>query len=177
MFKIQPTSRCFQIASMLTLIAVGLAAIPRVQAQTAVIQFEGSVSGRCDFSNISGGSLGLSADGLTLDSQSGSAGAATLTCNQPSRLEVNAPVQLSSIPLTITSSSAQADINGNSCGGKNPFSETVVATNTDTPKQSNTPPGQMTGCHEITVNMSVTNNTPMPAGSYRFRVRLTAVAP
>ncbi len=156
--------------------AVGLAAIPSVQAQPVGIQFEGSVSGRCDFSNISGGSLGLSADGLTLDSQLGSAGTANLTCNQFTRLQVEAPVQLSSNPLNITSSSAQALIEGRFLFIF-PFSETVEATNTSTPALSQSPSWYLLGNNDITVNMSVTNNTLMPAGTYVFRVRLTAVAP
>jgi len=147
-------------------------------SQSATFLFQTTVEGRCEFKNMTGGSLGLSSDRKKIDSKmGGSAGSATFECNQPAKLKVETPQQLAGPTLNTTLKETQVLLNGNSCNtGKNnqSFNELIKATNPAVPTESSTPSDQLIGCHGITVNMNLSNPTEIATGTYIFSVRVTA---
>jgi len=172
--------------SKLIIIAVGLAIVPvssvKAQQQTADVEFSGTVTGFCQFSNVNAGSLGLSQNGRTLSSSlfGGSAGSASISCNQAGRIgvQIQGPTQDTSLPVNLVSSQATANIEGE---GFNFFAQRVSFTRTaDTEGNDVASLPAILGFYtiidaDIEVNMEVTNNNPFPDGNYLFRVQLSAV--
>lgn len=156
-------------------------------AQTANINFIGSISDRCDISNIQNGALGVNINKTQLSSQlgGGQSGSATLNCNKAAQINLYAPQQLSSHILTNPIAVSQLVIGGcTNQGGSQ--GNTVFAGNNSSGYSSPANSGNFgwTGgkvkeCSTLTVNMSLTNgsNIMLPAGNYSFMVRISAVSP
>jgi hypothetical protein len=171
--------------SKLIIIVVGLAIVPvssvKAQQQTADVEFSGTVTGFCQFSNVNAGSLGLSQDGRTLSSSlsGGSAGSASISCNQFGQIgvQIQGPTQATSLPVNLVSSQASANIEGERPGLFGPIAFTRTA---DTEGNDVASLPAILGVYtiidaDIEVNMEVTNNNPFPDGNYLFRVQLSAV--
>lgn len=176
----------FQSFFKLALMTLGLlfVATSRTLAQeTVTIPFSGSVTGFCQFSNVTSGTLGLSNDGQTLSSNlsGGSVGNASIVCNEFGRIavQIETPTQSSSLPVTIVSSRAIANIEGegfNWFGFNNPFTRTADTANNDL---ASLPAflGLLTFVDaDIEIDMEVTNDSLFPDGDYVFTVRLSAVS-
>lgn len=157
------------------------------KAQSANINFVGSISDRCDIGNIQHGSLGVSSDKTQLSSRiaGGQNGLATLNCNRAAQIDLYAPQQLSNHSLTNPVAVSDLVIGGcTNQGGSE--GNTVFAGNANSsyasPANSRNfgwTGGKVRVCSTLTVNMSLTNgaSTMLPAGNYSFRVRISAVAP
>ncbi len=153
-----------------------------VQAQTAIILFQATIDGRCEFTNLIPGSLGLSSDQTTLSSEQtgGNSGSATFICNQPAKVRLEIPQEVFvSSPLSNPTHESKLFINGNSCAtGNNPklFTETLTANDSLTVAEAegNIGNGQWKGCHELTLDMNITSQSQISAGSYIFGVRVSA---
>ena len=170
------------ITFLSSLISLGFLNSDIVQAQTAIILFQATVDGRCEFTNLVPGSLGLSSDQKTLSSEQtgGNSGSARFECNQPAKVRLEIPQEVFvSSPLTNPTHESKVFVNGNSCStGNNPklFTETITANDSLTVAEveGNTGNGQWKGCHELTIDMNITSQSQISAGSYIFGVRVSA---
>lgn len=174
MFLSQSKS-CALIYCLSSFISLGWLYSDVAKAENTPFIFQGSVDGICEFRDIIGGSLGLSSDGKTFDSEEsgGSQASATFFCNGRATVQADAPVLLgASDPLTINSSRAEVRLN-------RPIlpDETIIATNNSTPSSSGTLYPSFLFFfieYDVEVDMRVTSDEKIPAGNYIFTVRLTA---
>ena len=167
--------------AMMTLGLLFLAANSAYAQKTATIPFSGTVTGFCEFSNVTPGALGLSTDGRTLSSSlsGGSSGSASFICNEVGRIgiQIQTPNQATSLPVNLVSSQASANIEGERAGlfGPIAFTGTADTEGNDVASLPATLVFLTIVDADIDVNMEVTNDQPFPDGNYLFRVQLSAV--
>ncbi len=135
------------------------------KADTTDVHFTGSVPASCTFSNVTNGTLGLTAAGTTLSSLTGgTAGTARLTCNNiVSTLTADAPAKTSA-PTGYDNSTATKTVSVTGSGAN------TIAINA----AGVSVPMLVLGTTNLAVNMSTTTTSVLPSGNYDFYVRLTA---
>ncbi|MFQ4143375.1 hypothetical protein [Chlorogloeopsis sp. ULAP02] len=150
--------------SLLTavLILVGSVALaPKTMAQTVDVPFTGTVTGACNFGQVTPGSLGVNqpSNPTTLASNysEGVFGQVSVTCNAPSQLTVSQPVQTGGPNFTPIFSDAMV----NSLFG---------STNATDGSPLMLPPGSPM---MLNVDMIADKGSPLTPGTYDYKVTLT----
>ncbi|NBD16988.1 MAG: hypothetical protein GVY04_12850 [Cyanobacteria bacterium] len=168
-----------------------IATVPEANAQTTQVPFSGSVDTSCDFIGNTIGSLHLSNNGTELNSRSGGTVNMILDCNANGvTLEANQPIPVSSAAVSLENSPYSASKSAEvtyTTTGFGPFCSDILTVDDSTPTAQSSD-----GCafifrlpflvssfgqNDITVDISVVSNSPIPAGNYTYRVPITAVVP
>jgi hypothetical protein len=153
----------FLLASTLILSST-IAFASTAKADTGDVHFTATVPSACTFSSVTAGTLGLvGTSTLTSAAGGGTAGSASLTCNNAlATLTVDAPA-VTSAPTGYSNSDATKTVSVVGSGA-NVISLSAAGTNVATP---------ILGTTTLAVNMSTTTTAPLPNGDYDLYVRLT----
>ena len=182
-------SRFGFVIALLKLLTI--ATVLEANAQTTQVPFNASVDTSCDFSGNTIGSLNLSSNGKELDSRSGGTVNMILNCNANGvTLEVRQPIPVSSAAVSLENSPYNASKSAEvtyTTTGFGPSCSDILTVDDSTPTAQSSD-----GCafifrsplfvssigdNDVTVDMSVITNSPIPAGDYTYRVPITAVVP
>jgi len=154
----------FLLTSALILVATATVS-KSAFAQTVDIPFSGNVSGGCTFGTPTAATLGINtlSNPTILSSaytaNGGTAGKISVSCSPSAKLSISIPVKTSGPDFTPSSLIGVASTSSgstNSSSGAAPIS---------LPAGNSIP---------ITIDMYVTNSAPLQAGTYNYKVTLTA---
>lgn len=153
--------------------------MPKAAAQTAtaVIPFSGSIVPQCIFSNQTPGTLAASGNALVSSGGTGANAAnVDLECNAPSTLSISNPVLDGTLPpsplaLIVTTAAAVLNASAVAACSSNTATVTVAASTCNGP--STLPILSLTPT-PLTVHMTAQGSSSLPAGTYNYRVTLTA---
>lgn len=168
----------FLLFSLLSLTTYFLPVLS-VKADTRNMPFYAYIDTKCELRNLTNGTLGLGADGKTLDSKliGGSAGSADLFCNKAGgtfRVRIDSPVASTADASSVVSTSYYGELIVKDKNG-NPSVPYIVNSSQPTVTTPNLAPGQYAE-GSIVVNMGVTSATTLNAGSYGYSVSLTIIS-
>ena len=156
------TLRNLLLAGVVTLGSTTFASQAMAQT-TADVDFNGTVAGACTFGAVTNGVINANGVGDRLVTTT--PGRVSITCSQPAQVALTAPIQQSGPVLTPAAGGGSVVSGVTSTAGAN-----ATATGTDSVAMSL--PNVCTD--QLDVTMSFLNNAALPAGSYGFRVTLTA---
>ena len=138
------------------------------QAANVDVHFNGVVPSSCTFSNVQNGTLGLNVAGTTLSSlvtAGGTAGQATLTCNNVLATLAASSPQQAAAPASYNHTTAIKTV---AVVGTGANAVAIVAPGVALPVP-------LPGVTNLTVDMTTTTATLIPSGTYDMFVTLTVV--
>ena len=154
--------RCLLLSGMLALGSTTLASQAMAQT-TADVDFNGVVQGACTFGAVSNGVINANGAGDRLVTTT--PGRVSITCTQAAQVALSAPAQQSGPTLSPVAGGGAVTSLARSTSGAN-----AGATGTDSASMSL----PAVGTDQLDVSMAFQNSTALPAGTYSFRVTLTA---
>lgn len=152
------------IAGILALGSTTLASQAMAQT-TAPVDFNGIVPGACTFGPVTNGVINANLAGDRL--VTATPGRVGITCSEPAQVALTAPIPQSPAAIALTPAGGVGSVTSDvvSTSGAN-----VGETGTDTTAMAL----PVAGTDQLDVSMSFLNNAALPAGTYAFRVTLTA---
>jgi len=149
------------LLTSLLIIAATMAVGESAFAQTADVPFTGNVNGACNFGTVTPGTMGTNTPTnpteLAAGYPGGVMGKVSVTCNQPARVAVSAPVQTGGPAFTPVKSEAYL---------KSPVGSTT--------NMGGTPLSLPTGnAIPLDIDARVVKDGPLVPGNYNYKVTLT----